>query len=145
MAKYKVKDSHRQSGLFATEDIKKGEVIISYNDLVNPEPHRLSIQIDQNKHLFDPNQESDFYMNHHCEPNCWIDTQNRQFKALINIKRGTELNFNYNSTEAKISNPFTCWCGSENCQGEIKGFKFLSESDIKKMEPSTIAPFLIYS
>lgn len=142
MDTYYIKRTHNQKGLFANKTIQKGSIIINFKGEISDQPHRLSIQIGDNKHIYGHDYETQYLMNHHCSPNAYINTETLQFIALKDIKKEEELTFNYNSTELKISHPFKCWCDSNNCVKEIKGFTFLNPDQIKKMEQSLIAPFL---
>ena len=66
------------------------------------------------------------YLNHSCAPN--IHIEGLEVFAIKPIKKGTELCFNYNSTEWEIASPFQCRCGKCN-NAWIQGYKFLTESE----------------
>jgi SET domain len=61
------------------------------------------------------------YINHSCDPNVFFDTYTMQVIALRPIDEGNEMTFFYPSTEWDMAQPFTCYCGSHRCLGEIKG------------------------
>jgi hypothetical protein len=51
-----------------------------------------------------------------------------QLVALKEILEEDEMTFFYPSTEWEMTQSFTCYCGSSNCIGEIKGASFLPEN-----------------
>lgn len=59
-------------------------------------------------------------INHSCTPNCetWIEEDQIFVYALRDIKKGTELSFNY-GFEAETYADHPCRCGSKNCVGYI--------------------------
>lgn len=59
------------------------------------------------------------YVNHSCDPNCYIDTEFRM-RALRDIPENGELTFDYTTTESTITQPFNCKCGSKCCKRYIR-------------------------
>ena len=59
------------------------------------------------------------YLNHHCEPNTVIVSDDRGIHliALDIIKRNDEITFDYNTTESKLTNPFRCRCHGNLIEG----------------------------
>ncbi|MEK9803453.1 MAG: SET domain-containing protein-lysine N-methyltransferase [Curvibacter sp.] len=128
-------------GVFAVQDIPRGEVIIEYvgeiidweealrrhpHDPKDPN-HTFYFHIDEN-HVIDAKVggNSSRWINHSCDPNCEADEQEGRvfIKSLRKIKAGEELNYDYGLI---IDEPYTkkllaqypCWCGSENCRGTL--------------------------
>lgn len=69
-------------------------------------------------------------LNHSCQPNCGI-------KNLFNIvsmrviKKGEELTWDYDMAE-NDNWRMKCKCGSKNCRGVIRGYRYLPDSFRKK-------------
>jgi len=109
------------------EKIYEGDIVFMFEGKIISEPTRTSIQIDVSKHI-DGQHEIDSddkslswkFINHSCEPNGYIDTDNHTYVALRDIKVGEELTFDFHTTEFDIANPFECDCKSEtgcsNCR-----------------------------
>jgi SET domain-containing protein len=72
------------------------------------------------------------YINHSCDPNVFFDTTAMKLVALKDISPEEEFSFFYPSAEWKMTQPFSCYCGSPCCIGEIKGAAFLSAETISK-------------
>ena len=138
-------EKESENRLITNRDLKKEEVILTFKGEITSTPSKYSIQIGQNEHLDIPDGEignPDYYwifLNHSCAPNTYI--KNKQLIALEDIPAATELTFNYNTTEYNMATPFQCNCQKENCQKEIKGFKYLS-SDQKENIKTPVAPYL---
>ena len=102
--KVRVKRGIVGNGLFADEDIKKGEFIIKYEGklLTNKEAEKL-----KTRYLFEINENytidgSDYsnkarYINHFCNPNIEAEIVGGEiiFTAIKDIKEGEELGFDY--------------------------------------------------
>lgn len=128
-------------GVFAVQDIPKGDVIIEYVGEVigwdealrrhphdpNDPNHTFYFHVDED-HVIDAKVggNSSRWINHSCDPNCEADeVEGRVFiKSLRKIKAGEELNYDYGLI---IDEPYTkkllaqypCWCGSANCRGTL--------------------------
>jgi hypothetical protein len=71
--------------------------------------------------------EYEAYVNHSCEPNCYIDGQ-IVFRALRDIEPNEFLTVDYGTFMITSKNYIDkCNCGSENCRGVVTGndYKFL--------------------
>ena len=104
--KYAVKKSSAGLGLFATTDIKKGDLIIEYTGerITEAEANRRG-----GKYLFELNDDWTIdgkgrentarYLNHACKPNCEPELSEDETQIHIyakrNIKAGEELTYNY--------------------------------------------------
>jgi len=120
-------------GLFAKEDIKKGEVIfIKSGQILSLEETQkynkkfgsyYSLQISDEFCLCPTSEEevkdTVLFINHSCNPNVGIDGQ-ISFVALRDIKKGEELCHDYATT---LTHDFKlkCNCGSKNCRKIITG------------------------
>lgn len=128
-------------GVFAVQDIPKGEVIIEYvGEIINwkealrrhphdpKDPnHTFYFHIDED-HVIDAKVggNSSRWINHSCDPNCEADeVDGRVFiKSLRKIKAGEELNYDYGLIidepyTPKLKAEYPCWCGSKNCRGTL--------------------------
>jgi SET domain-containing protein len=125
---------HRK-GLFAARDIKGGTRIIQYiGEKISREEgqRRLAqgnVYIFYMSDLFDIDgktlKNTARYINHACDPNCYIETTSRTIwiVAARNIQKGEELSYNYRYELDKDEN-HPCNCGAENCCGYILDPKY---------------------
>ncbi len=127
----RIKETDIGKGTFAARDFKKEEVIFPLEGVKVDKATKYTIQTDINEHII-----PDFgkYLNHSCNPNCYLDYKEFVFRAIKDIKENEELQFNYNTTEYDMANPFECNCKSENCYGTIKGYKYLNEEQKQKIK-----------
>ena len=105
-------------GLFASQPIEKGKIILVLQGEKFSAPSRTSIQIG-NKHIEDP---EGGYINHHCDPTAEIKI-NSSFvgfnlvTAKKDIKKGDEITFDYETTEEVMVAPFKCECHGKLIEG----------------------------
>ncbi|MCA9355954.1 SET domain-containing protein [Candidatus Nomurabacteria bacterium] len=110
MAKYskgkkvKVGKSYAGLGLFADEDIKKGEYIIDYTGKALTEEQadkkggKYLFEVKKNYYLDGADRKHTArYINHACNPNCEPDIYGKRviISAIKNIKKGDELTYDY--------------------------------------------------
>jgi hypothetical protein len=120
----KVKKGLAQLGLFAGEDIKKGELIIEYvGEILNAEQAEAD---SANQYLFEVNRNKTIdgsvkwniarYCNHACgddAPNAESEIKNKRvfIKAIKNIKEGEEITYDYGEEFYKEHiEPHGCQC-----------------------------------
>lgn len=142
MTKVIVRESPIQGkGVYATVDIKNGEVILDIDDshVVN-DPTTLTYE--QNEYdcdyLADGTvilmQEPEKYINHSCDPSTYVKTINgvRKVLAMHDIKTGDEITYDY-SINGDNEGTFDCKCGSKNCRKVYNGnfFKLPMELQLK--------------
>ena len=117
-------------GVFARQPIKKGELLCLWGgrviaedeiDYHMPNLTQRVLQIDDNLYFLTPEilEPSDCF-NHSCEPNAGFTGQ-IGLVAMRDIHAGEELNFDYAMCDGSNYDEFTCYCGSENCRGSVKG------------------------
>jgi SET domain-containing protein len=125
--RYKVKRSFSGLGLFATENIKKGEVIIEYigniiDDAEAEKKHKTMyiFEVKKNTNIDgSPRWNTARYANYSCDPNA--ESENKKSRifliAIKNIKQGDEITFDYGEefVEEHIK-PYGCRCGSKKCK-----------------------------
>ncbi|NXX38772.1 NSD1 protein, partial [Tricholaema leucomelas] len=146
-------------GLQAKTDIRKGEFVNEYvGELIDEEECRARIRYAQEHditnfymltldkdRIIDAGPKGNYarFMNHCCQPNCetqkWCvngDTRVGLF-AIVNIKAGTELTFNYN-LECLGNGKTVCKCGAPNCSGFLgvrpKSQPSVTEEKSKKLK-----------
>ena len=134
-------------GIIARKQISKGEVIVNFfGELVPREKVQIpnaALQLDEDLFL-ESDGTIDENLNHSCNPNCYIDFGRLTLVALKDIPKGEELTFDYNTSEYDLIDQdcsFTCLCGSRDCIGNIKGFRYLPLGHKKKIE-FFLSPFL---
>ena len=136
---YKIKKiDERHLGLFATENVKEGTVILwlSTDSTYLPHPTRTSIQVG-NLHL---EHYEGGCTNHNCNPNAkvlgvmWgldMNTHYIPFEAFAkssklnpvlvaskDILDGEEITFDYETTEEELAEPFQCSCHGKWIRGK---------------------------
>ena len=151
---WKVKRSKvHGTGIFATKGISKGTRIIQYigDKVLKSEGDRRSAQRIKNYlnstktgsvYIFELNKKFDIdgnvkknkarFINHSCDPNCEVDIDNNEIwiSSIKNIKKGTELSYDYGyEFDKEDYKDHICNCGSKNCIGYI-----ISSDDWPKFE-----------
>ena len=135
-------------GVYATEDIKVGEIVVNLKGEWKLEPNRASIQIGE-RHLDSP---IGGYVNHNCEPNCVvlcklldltlkerlvpisvaikgslssmiISNPKPVLVAIKSIFKDQEITFDYETTETNLANPFKCDCHGNWIRGKVHRFQ----------------------
>ena len=114
-------------GLFASEEIKKGSFVIEYyGPIITTEKSSYV----GGKYLFEinnnwvingsPRYNKARYVNHSCAPNCETDIKGKRvyISAIKNIKKGTELSYDYGKEyfDEYIKNV----CGCPKCKKSKK-------------------------
>lgn len=139
-----VKQTEKGRGVFASRYFRKGEtVVVGHRVEILPERTSHSLQMDFDLHI--ELDEPGVLINHSCSPNTGV--RNNQFGAydfvaLVDIPAGTEITWDYETTEyISIAIP-KCYCGSPECRLKTLGFKFLPV-EIKKKYGEFIADYLI--
>ena len=140
---YVVRDSGIHGrGVFATEDIRKGTVIVEYKgqrasweealDRPDSDPedsaHTFLFQLDDGR-VIDARVRGNAarWINHSCYPNCatFEDDDGRVFiEAKRKIRPGEELSYDYRlQIEGRLSKreraQYTCRCGAGKCRGSL--------------------------
>ncbi|KAF9360022.1 hypothetical protein BGX34_007998 [Mortierella sp. NVP85] len=120
------------SKLVASQSYKKGEIICQIEG-TSPGPKRYtSVQVGRDAHI---ELNSDLvFMNHSCSPSIILDTEKLVVIAAVDLKEGDNLTFFYPSTEWEMTQPFPCWCDSEQCIKVVQGAKYLSK-DAMSQQP----------
>jgi SET domain-containing protein len=116
-------------GLFATENIQKGELLTLYmGELIDgaildtlPAADQVHIlQIEEDLYIKPLAEEAAHYVNHSCEPNAGLAGQISTV-ALRDIEAGEEICFDYAMCDGSPYDEFSCLCGSAQCRKTISG------------------------
>jgi hypothetical protein len=107
----------------------KGQIICEIPaDNIVSRPTRFTVQIGRELHTDVGKLAA---LNHSCDPNVFLDTENLKVIACRDISKGEELSFFYPSTEWEMDAPFICLCGSSNCIHVVAGARFLPLSTLE--------------
>jgi len=134
--------AHDFFGVFASEDIQKGEIVFSkWNDScvklkreeVNrlPEPYKTifekySTELEEFTYVGpyeneDVSSQIDYFINHCCDPNVWM-INDEDVAARRDIKAGEQVTIDYATfiiNEFESSRIEECLCGAKSCRGEL--------------------------
>jgi SET domain-containing protein len=145
-----VKKSRNGKGVFANKNFNKGEVIFEfhgnfYTAQQIPTPYNKIedhyVQIDKNLYL-GPSNDLDDLFNHSCNPNAGLKINNKKIflVAIKKIKKGDEITWDYSTSMDEDDWELNCNCGSKNCRGRIRDFKYLPANIQKKYLALGIVP-----
>jgi len=125
-----IKTENKFRTLVTKRAYKQGEVICAMpSEDVREKPNRFTVQIGRDKHTHVGKLAA---LNHSCDPNVILDTENMVMVAARDIEKGEELFFFYPSTEWQMDAPFICLCGSANCINVVAGARFLPLSTLER-------------
>lgn len=142
----------RQAGeyrLLTLRGAAPDELLFTIGGRLTDVPSRHSVQVGPDLHVdlpggFDLEEVMDRffwrYMNHSCEPA--VAVRGYDVTALRELAPGSEITFDYNTTEYQLAEPFACRCGSSRCGGQVQGFRFLSRAERFRLRP-LLAPHLL--
>lgn len=130
-------------GLFATNDLSKGEIAFIAKGklekfIVHSKMDSLFgsnwMSISKNTWLNPTKDNPLTFLNHYCNPNLGIKGK-VTFVALRYIKKGEELTVDYSILELNPLWKMKCKCGYKSCRKLIKSIKFLPEKTYKYYLP----------
>lgn len=124
-----IKTENKFRSLITKQAYKRGEIIcdIPTEKVIN-KANRYTVQIGRDQHTEVGKLSA---LNHSCDPNVILDTENLKMIARRDIEEGEELSFFYPSTEWEMDAPFICLCGSSNCIHVVAGARFLPLSTLE--------------
>lgn len=149
MKKLGVKKSRiNGSGLFATEKIKKGEVVgyihgptVSFRTFTPTISKMMLNWIGSGRYSWIDTTNSPFrYINHSCEPNVAIVTK-RKVVALTDIPADTEITMDYSLSESEPGWSILCTCNTEHCRKHIGPIQSIPQSTYKRFKQHISKPF----
>lgn len=115
------KDEASGKGVICYREFNRGEVIASMSGEVINEIRQHTLQVEQDKHLYDPYFSG--YFLHSCSPNISLDMDKMTVTALQDIPANSYLYMDYAETEDHLFKQFSCSCGADNCRGWVSGKK----------------------
>ena len=130
-----VKDTKNGRGIFTNKNFKNGDKILefhgkffTYEKLPTPynEVEDHYVQIGKNLYM-GPSGGIDDFLNHSCDPNAGLKIDGRKvfLIAIKDISVGDEIVWDYSTTMDEDDWEMDCECGSKNCRGRIRDFKYL--------------------
>src|SRR6266498_354117 len=124
-----IRTENKFRSLITKQSYKKGQVICEIpSDNVINKASRFTVQIGRNEHTDVGKLAA---LNHSCDPNVILDTENMVMVARYDISKNDELSFFYPSTEWEMAAPFICLCGASNCIHVVAGARFLPLSTLE--------------
>jgi len=130
-------DGNGSFSVTAEREFVPDELIIMISGIMRRTPTRTSIQLGVAEHIEDPIIGS---MNHSCNSGAYIHVMNHCLRAAHIIRRGEEITINYNASETSLACPFRCRCGTADCVGLVRGYRFLSPEQKRTLKH--LAPHL---
>lgn len=88
----------------------------------------------------------DDYVNHSCEPNCGLEFEGDRIylKSIKDITHGSEITYDYATSQYVFPLRFECCCDTRECRGEIGDFDELSAKKKKYyLSKNIVAPYLV--
>lgn len=132
-------------GLFALTSFAPQELVMRGTAIrLDAVPDSHSVQIDWTVHaqMDAPAR----YINHCCgsanvgiRPN---EVGAYDFVAIRSIAVHDELLWDYETSEDQIRSPFVCHCGTDQCRGTVRGFRYHAAQVVAAYGTDYIAPFL---
>lgn len=124
-----IKTENKFRSLITKQAYKRGEIICEIpTEKVIDKANRYTVQIGRDQHTEVGKLSA---LNHSCDPNVILDTENLQMVACRDIEQGEELSFFYPATEWEMDAPFICLCGASNCIHVVAGARFLPLSTLE--------------
>jgi len=131
-------------GVVAATALSAGQHVLAIDGPIVAAPTRFTVQVGEHEHV-DAEPASDgthpvwLFLNHSCAPNTRLD--GRSLVALVDVKAGDEVTFDYDTTEWDMASPFPCTCGAPACRGLVRGYRHLTPEQREKL--SGVAPHLL--
>lgn len=147
---YLKKCENKGFGLFTRKAFKTSDVVLEMTGRLVREAKDYALQVTSDLFLDWHRASKDDFINHSCDPNCQLivdaetihSTETVLVVALRDIGPNEEITFNYNTTEYDIDHmSFDCQCGSPDCVGRVRGFKYLAKPQRLALKPLLI-PYL---
>lgn len=137
-----IRENKKGRGIYSLIDLLRGEMILYFEKNYVNYSTNMTLRIDENRFQMTKNPDApDNFINHSCDPNCYIGWRDLSLRALKPIKTGEELTYNYFTSDWDNEDPFECRCGSKNCKRIINGFKNLDLCEMIELF-DLLSPFL---
>ncbi len=134
-------------GLFTTEIIRAGVPVIEWTgqhlsydqvQLLDLEDAWRVVQIGDDLYDFSPTEVPEDFVNHSCTPTLGHDEAGR-LCALVDLPAGSELTFDYFTTDIAGFDDTHCECGTEFCRGTLTVRDF-ADQEFQRRSFETFAP-----
>lgn len=132
-------------GVFAAAPIPPGSTVATFygrGKLVWDIPQEdwpYAFQVDYDRYVVPERQGAGWYINHSCEPNCFIS--GRSVVTARAIRRGEELTFDYSTDVDWPGFNMPCSCGASRCRRAVRAYRYLPEGEKAKYRGS-VAPYI---
>ncbi len=127
-------------GIFTRENVARDQALFLFYRASGPTLDDRFLRLDD-AHYVRSAGDLHRLIQHACNPSAYIDWSELTLRALRLLKEGDEITLNYLTLYESTPNPFVCQCGSEECYGEVRGFKYLSLGQQLKIE-LYLSPYL---
>ena len=132
-------------GLFASRALRKSAVIGTFTGRprwiwdIPEDVWPYTIQVDYDLYVVPRRNSSVWYVNHSCEPNCYITGSS--VVVARDVAKGEELTFDYSSDVDWAGFRMPCHCGSPRCRGTVRAYRFLPERQ-RQRYGRHVAPYI---
>ncbi len=134
--------SQTAKSLVASRNIAAGKIVIHLAGSLVSKPSKYSIQISETTHLESPMESLHNYIDHSCDPTCYIDWETLNLVSIKGISEGEKITYNYCTSEWDMVEKFECDCKTATCLGVVRGAKYLTVQQRKRIV-SYVSPFLL--
>lgn len=102
---------YHKKDIDAVTDEKEKETLIMYSYMLDDDTYGSTP---------DPDEDTSYFFNHSCDPNCWYDTDDL-IVAMRDIEAGEHVVYDYafTETEGSLHAGLACKCGSACCRGVL--------------------------
>jgi hypothetical protein len=103
--------TYHKRDIEAISDAKLRETVITYSYMLEDDVYGSTP---------DPLEDTSYFFNHSCNPNCWYQTDDL-IVAMRDIKEGEHIVYDYafTETEGSLHAGLACKCGSAQCRGVL--------------------------
>jgi predicted GNAT family N-acyltransferase len=117
--------------LLAAQPVRKGELLYDFSTApIASDITYQTVALGDGQHVLDLPFLAK--LSHSCDPSVIVDTSDKKCYAAKDLVEGDCLTFFYPSTEWKITQPFSCDCGSNLCLGIITGAESISRQQLDR-------------
>lgn len=106
-------------GVKAKIRFRRGDLVAKFTGQLSNRILQHTLQVSPDTHLHDPWFVG--LLTHSCAPNCVLDMQRLEIRALADVEAGDLLTIDYAVTEDTLHRQFACGCGSPACRKWITG------------------------
>ncbi len=135
--KLSLRDTPYGKGVFAEKHLPANTAVLQFSGEIIPfaEFHRSSFTDDEDhviqvglSSFMAPSGGLDDYVNHSCDPNCWLAIESETNVRLVTLREISpeeELTFDYSLTSFRDPYPWAmpCSCGTTKCRGTVSNFE----------------------